>query len=308
MTGDRRLLRVLIICVVVGLGLVTAPLSAAAGATLSGTVTGKLPEQEAKPVAGAAVTVTLSASGEAVGSTTTGAEGQYSLEVPDGVFDVRVVPKEGPLEATTIPKVEVSGTRRLDLVLVPGEVEPPQLVQLTGTVRDANGKVFPHVSVALSGGGHNYSATTASNGSYSISVLPGTYTASISWFPVVEGHAGVPSNGFSLSTTEFALEGNQERNVTMPPAGQVTVETLGRGNAPLQGSEVGIPAVKLEGGYDLGGFQAISIVGSGSSAFTDAAGRASFFSSPDRRRRPRAGRPCRRAGPRTSPPNSNCLR
>jgi Bacterial Ig-like domain (group 3)/IPT/TIG domain/Carboxypeptidase regulatory-like domain len=261
----------------VALGLVCAPLSAASAATLSGTISGKLPGQEVKPVAGAAVTVTPSGGGEVVGTTTTGAEGQYSLEVPDGVFDVRVVPKEGPLEVTSILKVEVSGSRRLDLLLVPGEVEPPQLVQLTGTVRDANGKVFPHVSVELSGGGHHYSATTASNGSYSISALPGAYTASLSWFPVVEGHAGVPSNGFSLSTTEFTLESNQERNVTLPPTAQVTVEALGRGNAPLQGSEVAIPDVKLEGGYDLGGFQAISIVGSDSYAFTDAAGRVSFF-------------------------------
>lgn len=133
-TSPRAFLAALISAL--GLALLLVPISAAAAATLSGTVSGQPAGGEPKVLAEVNVIASDSATGEFVASTGSGLGGKYALEIPAGVFDVKFDPGPfSPFLATTLAKVEVSGSSTLDVTLKEGEpsgedVEAPKLDEL----------------------------------------------------------------------------------------------------------------------------------------------------------------------------------
>ncbi|HTX42329.1 MAG TPA: carboxypeptidase-like regulatory domain-containing protein [Acidobacteriaceae bacterium] len=54
-----------------------------------------------------------------------------------------------------------------------------QTATILGTVKDVNGNVVPNAAVSLSNNTAKYSATASENGFFSLSVKPGTYTATV---------------------------------------------------------------------------------------------------------------------------------
>jgi phosphoribosylcarboxyaminoimidazole (NCAIR) mutase len=263
-----NLLRITLMCVVVALGLIVVPLSSAAAATLSGTVTGQLPNGKIEAISGANVIVTPTGGGEALGSTSTGNEGNYALEIPNGFYDVRVEPgKGGPFEATTIHKVEVSGARGLNVFLTSAGV-----VHLSGTLLDAAGEPVVGAQVtANTGETPTVSTTTAADGSWALVTAPhANYEIVISGRG---GAAGLPGSWFA-ETSRFPLEADRVVELTLPPTQTVTVEALGAEGAPLAGAAVSIPYIGGPADIDgTGGFIEARELG----GKTDSSGRASFI-------------------------------
>jgi Bacterial Ig-like domain (group 3)/IPT/TIG domain/Carboxypeptidase regulatory-like domain len=259
----RSLLRVLLVCAVVALGLIAVPVSSAAAATLSGQVTGQIPGGKAEPVAGATISVTGVEGEEVVASSTTGGEGFYSLEVPSGVFDVHVAPNEGSgFQATTIHKVEVGETRHLDISLSPAEA-----VTLSGTLRDAAGEPIPWVTMVLVGE-HNVVTNAGPEGAFSLSATPGEYHLSV----YGTGGPDLPHHWMVFSET-FDLTADRSGDVVLPPTRTLTVQALGSGGTPLEGATVVFPT------YDGAEISLGEFAGESESetdtAVTDAEGRAS---------------------------------
>jgi hypothetical protein len=271
---SRRGLRVLVVCALVGLGLIAAPLSRAAGATLSGQVIGALHGQQPKPMVGATVTVAPAAGGEAIGSTTTNTAGRYALDVPAGVYAITAVPKEGaPFEAFTYAKVEVPQSQQVSFSL-----EPIPAVHLSGTVRDAAGEPVAGLRFQFNGAGPNGgtgesgTATTEADGSYSVWLPPDVYVAYAWWTPNTAGHASVPPNGFGFSTSEFTIESEQKRNVILPATSLLTIETVGKEAVPIPGVTVSIGGATVTH-KNIGGFVAEYLNSEYEEGRTDSEGR-----------------------------------
>ena len=124
----------------------------------AGTLSGKVTDETATPISAAAVILNEPGTTSVVDSTTTDINGDYSITVADGVYDVRVEPPEGSgLGDATIPGVSIIGDTTLDIVLIPSEA-----VTLSGVLRDRDGTPVPDQYVGLSEGS---ATTTAADGS-----------------------------------------------------------------------------------------------------------------------------------------------
>ena len=252
-----------------GLILVAAPASSAVAATLSGTVTGQAPGQEVEPLAEAIVTATDSETGEEIGSTYTDIDGKYSLDAPAGILDVKFVPAPGPFEATTIHKVEVSGSLTLNVAL-----SAIDSLQLTGSLSTAGGDPVGGRFVFLSGSeGQSFNTKTDSEGNFSFSLLPGTYSLS---FNVPTGGSGSPGlpQSWIVGTEQFELESDRNLNLVLPGVSTLTVEALDQEDEPISEALVAVPMLNASG--DLGDLEATNIQTRELIGKTDAQGRVSF--------------------------------
>jgi hypothetical protein len=134
-TSLRNLTAVLLAAA--GLALLFVPVSAAAAATLSGTVSGQPASGEPKGLAEVKVTASDSATGKFVTSAGSGLGGKYALELPEGVFDIKFDPGLfSPYQATTISKLEVFGPVTLNVTLKEKEpssedTEAPKIDELS---------------------------------------------------------------------------------------------------------------------------------------------------------------------------------
>jgi hypothetical protein len=240
--------------------------SLAHAATLSGKVSGEVAGGSAEALAGATVTVIDPESMKEVASTTTGALGEYSLEAPSGVFDVRVEPgPEQPFDPTTVHEVELTEARTLDVVLVARST-----VALTGFVRDSKGAPIADAKVTLIGKSASAQQRTDANGFYSLSVLPGTYELSANGsgvFPVVP-------QSWAVQLGSISVQGNQSRDISLPTTSVLTVEALGAGDAPIAGANLTLPP--MEGSIEREALGLATVTSGGFSGKTDAQGRAHF--------------------------------
>lgn len=247
--------------------------ASASAATLSGTVSGQAPGEEAKPLPETLVTVTAAGSEEAAGAATADAKGAYSLEVPDGVFDVRFDPPAG-YEPTTVREVEVQGSRTLSVVLTSAN-----LVHLTGTLRNAEGDPVSNAIPGLIAGDKGfYGERTDENGHFEIVALPGTYRLSVGG---EEANApNIPDN-WSFEIPSLTLESDRDLGeLRLPPTARLTVEVLDAEGAPLPKTTVSIPPLFRQA--DLGGAFATELMSGGDgnghlSGRTDGDGRISFL-------------------------------
>ncbi len=256
---------------VIGLFLVVVlQASSAQAATLSGTVSGQAPGQPAQPLAEATVTLLDPSTGNPVDSTSTGPAGDYSIAAPSGSFDVRFESApSASFEATTVHGVDLSTPRTLSVILTPAGT-----VNLTGTLRDASGNPVPGVTLLLSTGfTPALSTQTAADGSYAFAAVPGSYELYAYSGKPVSG-SDLPNSWF-LQTAKVNLDSDQSRDIALPSTATLTVEALGKEDAPVAGA--GVRVGDLDGSAAVGGFTAAHIQTRGLSSSTGSDGRASFI-------------------------------
>ena len=235
--------------------------SPAQAETLSGTVSGQK-GGVTEPLEKVIVSVFDPSPGTEVGSTSTGAGGDYSIDLPSGIFDVRFDPDpESPFDSTMIHEVDTSKPRTLNVVLVPGS----STVKLTGRLLTASGAPVPETKVFLSGAG---ASTTAADGSYSFSVLTGTRELSASG----NGETvGLPRN-WHVELGAIEIDSDQVRDIVLPSTSTLTIEALGDEDAPIPGASVKLPS--FQGATDMKALGLAEVSASGLGT-TDAQGRAS---------------------------------
>jgi hypothetical protein len=135
--------------------------------TLSGTVTGS-----GGPLAGAAVEALSGGSIKATAST--GADGQYSLSVPPGTYDVRASRMSRITSTVSGQAVAANSTTTVNLALA-------RMGSITGLVRDLNNNLLANAQVTAAGAGFSGGGLTDANGNYTTIGLPaGTYTVTAS--------------------------------------------------------------------------------------------------------------------------------
>ncbi|TMK58988.1 MAG: hypothetical protein E6G51_01370 [Actinobacteria bacterium] len=243
--------------------------ASADAAVLSGTVSGQAPGEEAKPLPETVVSIFA---GEERLESTTDAKGAYSLEVPDGVYDVRFDPPPG-YEAITVHAVDVTGSRALNVVLTNATT-----VRLTGALLTADGDPVPDASVWLTAGGKSsFGERTDENGRFHIAALPGTYTLHVEKF---EGTDPELPESFSFEVPSLALESDRDLGeLRLPATTTLTIQVLDANDSPLFRAGVTMPPLVRQA--EIGGLLASELTSGGSSnpnlgGLTNSEGRVSF--------------------------------
>ena len=139
---------------------------AASAATLSGTVYGG-----STPLASTLVEALTDGTTTVAASSTTAANGQYSMTLADGTYDLRVSPPAGSgFGQEIVQNVTISGVNRsYDVVLLSA-----QLGSLSGTVRGRNGQPIPNVNINAYFGVSYAFVRTDAQGQYSLQVGNGS--------------------------------------------------------------------------------------------------------------------------------------
>jgi hypothetical protein len=202
---------------------------AAAQSVLSGTVFGggsPLPTTFVEALNDGTMTV--------VGSSTTNSSGVYSISLANGTYDLRVTPPQGSgFGIETIQNILVSGNRTYDVILLATGTG-----SIVGTVRGYGGNPVSNASIQIYTTQWQWiaSATTDSNGAYTVAASPGTVN--------VQAFGGWPASphtpqDWSASRSGIAVSGATVVDFTLPVAkvtGQVTREDgSGVMNAVVQG-------------------------------------------------------------------------
>ena len=128
----------------------------------NGTIAGTVTDAAGSALPGATVTA-----GDV--STTTASDGSYSLSVAPGEYQV-TANANNYQSATASATVTEGSTTTVDFSLTPEDGT------ISGVVQDTNGNNLGGATVTAG----SQSATTASNGSYTLTVAPGTYTVEAS--------------------------------------------------------------------------------------------------------------------------------
>ncbi|HEX6685167.1 MAG TPA: carboxypeptidase regulatory-like domain-containing protein [Candidatus Limnocylindrales bacterium] len=206
-------------------------------AAVEGVVTG----EGGAPVGGARVTAV-----EAGSSTTTAADGSYTVGLPAGTHTIRVEAfgYEVAQRTVTVPD---SGTITLDIALVP---LPRGAV--SGTVKTAGGEAIPGATVSASGV-QPWSATTDASGVFNVDrLLEGEYTVVVS----ADGHLPATATVRVTAGTVARLE------VTLRP---YDVGVLGDSGGALVAflREAGVAATEIPWSpdLDLDGFDSVVVNG-----------------------------------------------
>jgi Carboxypeptidase regulatory-like domain len=181
--------------VMVGMAMVAGVLSggparpaSAAAAELRGTIRSNV----SALVSNATVDVLVVGSNSVVASTSSNANGVYSLAVPEGTYDVRFTgPSGSGLGQATIASQLISPPSTLiDVVLTPIQAV------VSGRVVDGSGVGLANVNVNLRPQSccSTYSATTDSTGSYSLTVTAGVYSMRTDATAMATGRSDLPSS------------------------------------------------------------------------------------------------------------------
>ena len=108
---------------------------------------------------------------------------------------------------------------------------PSESDTLSGFVLDTSGNPVAGVQVGVSGQAGNAGTTSGPDGSYSLSVPPGSYTLGVSCSPTPCGN----EPDFNLPGVPLTLSGNQVENLTLPALVTLGVTVLDNGQ-PATGS------------------------------------------------------------------------
>ena len=202
---------VVILTVVLSIAFLAGPTQRllAAGATLSGRVS----DQASVGVSGATVGVYQPSSSTLVASTVTDSSGNYSVSIEEGTYDIKVTPPSGSgFQEFVSPNQPVSGAATLNFTLVSASA-----VTLSGVLRDGLGNPLQGKSVQLNpaAGGSGFSVTTGADGSYSLSVAPGSYKLGSQANVSVDGPA-TPAEYYVFTSPAVTLVANQTLDLTVP--------------------------------------------------------------------------------------------
>jgi len=149
-------------------------------------------------------------------------------------------------------------------------VHPVHAVHISGTLRNAAGEPVPGASMVLVGDPADVETTTAPDGSFSLTGVPGLHYLSISG----QGLPGLPPR-WKLRTETFDFESDLEREITLPPASTLTVEVLNAKGAPIPGTAVTVPNMRANG-VSMGEFIGQEIESEDLSEIAGEDGRVSF--------------------------------
>src|SRR5579875_2785190 len=232
-------------------------------------IAGKVTDQSSSPLSGANIAVIDPSSSQTVASTTTAADGTYSVSVNAGTYNVQVTAPSGTGLGSAIALNEVIGNDTvLNFVLV-----AQGSVTFSGQLRDPHGQGIAGQEVSLNpvDGGAGGQAYTDSSGNYSINVAPGNYTMQL----YSANQASNAPTDYNLTTAAFSLTQSTTLNLTLPEA-QVSLQAQDANGNPVAGAAVYVSNVYL---YDesLGDGQTANGPTSGGPYKTDSAGNATFW-------------------------------
>ncbi len=222
-----------------------APLEAADPGTLTGTVTDST---TGLPISGTLIQVKSGAT--VVASTTTNTSGKYTLTVTQGTYDI-VASKTGYGTVTALAfRIQSGQTRTKNFAL-------QRLGSIAGTVTDVRtGLPLQNVTVqAIQGSTVIGSATTASNGTYSIGALvPGSYTVTAAVTNYTTTSQAVTVAETLTTTVNFALLPNpgtiagnvKDLNTLLNLSGVAITVTQG-------GSTIATATTDTNGNYSISG-------------------------------------------------------
>ena len=139
-------------------------------------LSGRVIDQSGNPLAGSTVEILTPGTSTIVASTTTdNINGDYTISVNEGIYDVRVTPPAGSGFTTAIAiGRSITNDTLLDFVLVPEGV-----VSLSGRILDPLGNGLPGQIISVYLGGTRITRTTDEMGRYSFELTPGNYSLEI---------------------------------------------------------------------------------------------------------------------------------
>ena len=139
-------------------------------------VTGTLDDYSGNPEVNASLSI-VNNNGDSY-SATTDSSGGFSVYLPDGSYTLDSVNVDnnnsfnwvslGSEYTFTVTNGQVAG--------LPSPIKLPDLVDVTGTLEDSSGQAVANANLNLTYSGGTYSATTDSNGQFSVYLPDGTYT------------------------------------------------------------------------------------------------------------------------------------
>jgi len=132
------------------------------------TLTGNVIDNTNTALDGVTVDILNPGTTNVVETTTTDSNGDYSISVEEGTYDVRVTAlPEDNLASVTALAQEITGNKVLDFALsLEGQL------YLEGYIYDEYGNPMENQTVTISLGGSGYNATTDSTGQYTFTDLP----------------------------------------------------------------------------------------------------------------------------------------
>jgi hypothetical protein len=263
MLAMRTLLIYVSVCVVLSLMLV-APSRVYAANTfaISGTVT----NNSGSPFANTTISVVDSNSQATIGTTTTDTNGNYSISVPAGTYNLTVTPPSQSGFSSVIELGEqITANTTIDFVLA----ATSNLVTVSGKITDSQGNGLNAVVYV----GESQSRT-GSDGSYSLQVSPGLYSLGISNIDQ-RPSPNVPPIYQINTLNNISLTENTILNSIVPSVSD-TVHVVDANNNPVPNVTVGI-GQNSSSQMNIGPFSATGVMNYENLPITDASGNAQFF-------------------------------
>jgi len=265
----RRVVMGLIVAALVSSALADPALAATSpgGTVVDGHLSGTVRNAAGVAAANSVVTL-LDGDGHEVAHTTADSTGHYGVNVPKGTYLERIVTKvAGQQFAARIADLDVGDSMTRDVIVV-SPIVPT--VTVTGTVRNRAGDPLPDVLVELSGAdpeATGAATTTAPDGTYRLTAVPGTYTVLVQF--EVDGLT------YAFNGTGYKLHSDDTLDlVTDRPLSPVIVHDE-RG-APVAGARVTVHSpyngCDCRAGFDLFPGAVTTTVSWMASAVTDGSG------------------------------------
>ena len=201
-------------------------------------LSGKVSDQSDNPIAGATVEVLTASTSMVVASDTTDTNGNYSISIVGGTYDVRVTPPAGSnLQMSQILGIALTGPNIIDIILVP--IGPNIIV--SGRVLDGAGSPVPNQVIQLfpSVGGTFFMRTTQSDGTYSFEIPAGEYE--IQMRNISQTVISVPRYDLNTLTDHYlSLTADTILDITLPLK-RVDVRVQDAQGNPVPGVELQAP-------------------------------------------------------------------
>ncbi|MBI5122304.1 carboxypeptidase regulatory-like domain-containing protein [Candidatus Roizmanbacteria bacterium] len=145
-------------------------------------------------------------------SATTDSSGNYSLSIPQGIYDVQVMPPSGSgLTSAIAYGQNISSIITLNFILT-----PTGTVTFSGHLYDGSGNPITNMIISLNGSNGTTSMRTTSTGNYSLQVPNGTYTIKIGAQGPQTGYpAGYP-DWFYVQKNNYVLNQSTIVDLTLP--------------------------------------------------------------------------------------------
>jgi fibronectin type 3 domain-containing protein len=154
-----------------------------------------------------------------IATTTTGSNGNYSVTVQPGTYDVIYTPGGTTYQTVTKTGVNLTTSATVDVVLV---LQPKTF---SGYLTDRNHMAIPGAVVSLhNSGGQTYGTTTTATGFFSLDVNPASYSLTLSGTKANAPSALIPTS-FTLSGGSFDLTADVPRNLEVDAATVTFVTT-----------------------------------------------------------------------------------